>query len=482
MTVRVFRPEGSKHNGVQEVRRGVSCIAYCLDHHSSESRSLDGHRDRQFVEFDDLANATRMHQYLHLPTRPIRCSHVTGCRYCVFDQQAAASPFFPEVRPMQRVLLAPDKFKGTLAAADVAAHVAAGIATVRPNVPIVRVPVADGGDGTLVAAETAGFTRELVTATGPTGKPVVSAYARRGNEAVIELAEVSGLAQLPDGRKAPLTATSRGTGELVKAALDAGCRHIVIGIGGSACTDGGAGLVEALGARVIGAGGERVGSGGAALAGAVGLDLSGLHPGLASATVIVACDVNNPLLGPRGAATVYGPQKGADPGQVEQLEAGLACWARLVTVETGVDHSTTPGAGAAGGVGFATLALLGATLQRGIDLMLELTGFHAALETATLVITGEGSLDIQTLDGKAPAGVAAAAREAGIPVVVVAGRVELTPAQLRKAGFAAVYSLTGETDDPEECFRNPGPLLERIGARIATRHLPASRTPAFDPA
>jgi glycerate 2-kinase len=372
---------------------------------------------------------------------------------------------------MARVLLAPDKFKGTLTAAEVAAHVATGLRAVVPDVDVRVVPVADGGDGTLAAAEAAGFERVVVTATGPTGMPRASAFGRRGSEAVVELAEISGLAQLPDGRLVPLTATSRGTGELIAAALDAGCRRVVVGVGGSACTDGGAGMVEALGAKLVDAEGSPVQPGGAALVDAVELDLSGLHPALREAELVVASDVDNPLTGPKGAAAVYGPQKGATPEQVEQLDRALAHWADLVAKATGADRRETPGAGAAGGVGFGLVAVLGATTRPGAQLVFELTGLLEELEAADLVVTGEGSLDRQTLHGKAPAAVAAAARDAGVPVVAVAGRVTLTEREVADAGLTAAYALLDEATSEHEAMTRPGPLLERIGARVATEHL-----------
>jgi len=376
---------------------------------------------------------------------------------------------------MTRVLLAPDKFKGTLTAAEVADHLAAGLRSVVPDVDVRVVPVADGGDGTLAAAEAAGFERVAVTATGPTGMPRGSAFGRRGGEAVVELAEISGLGQLPEGRLAPLTATSAGTGELIAAALDAGCRRIVVGIGGSAGTDGGAGMVTALGARLVDAQGDPVQPGGAALADAVELDLAGLHPALAEAELVVASDVDNPLTGPKGAAAVYGPQKGATPEQVELLDAALAHWADLVAKATGTDLRDTPGAGAAGGVGFGLVAVLGASTRPGAELVFELTGLLDALESSDLVVTGEGSLDRQTLHGKAPAAVAAAAGRAGVPAVAVAGRVVLTEGEVADAGLAAAYALLDEAGSEHEAMTRPGPLLERIGARIAAEHLAGER-------
>jgi glycerate kinase len=376
---------------------------------------------------------------------------------------------------MTRVLLAPDKFKGTLTAAQVAGHLQTGLRSVLPDVTTVVVPVADGGDGTLAAAEAAGFTLVPLTATGPTGVPYPSRWGRRGTEAVVELAAVSGLAQLPGGRLQPLTATSRGTGELIGAALDAGVTRIVVGIGGSACTDGGVGLLQALGARVTSRSGSEVGPGGGGLQEAHRLDLTGLHPGLASAELVVACDVDNPLTGARGAAAVYGPQKGAGPGDVELLDTALARWADLVAAATGTDLRATPGAGAAGGVGFALLSVLGARTRPGAELVFELTGLADAVSTADLVITGEGSLDAQTLHGKAPAAVAALARDKGIRVVAVAGQVLLSPAELAVAGLAAAYALVDEALTRQEAMDAPGPLLERIGARIARDHLRGAR-------
>ncbi len=372
---------------------------------------------------------------------------------------------------MTRVLLAPDKFKGTLTAAAVAGHLAAGIVAARPDVVVVCVPVADGGDGTLAAALAAGFTHDPVVAAGPTGDPVRTGFARRGDVAVVELAAVSGLSLLPGDVPAPLTASSAGTGEVIRAALDAGCTEVILGIGGSACTDGGAGMATALGARVVDAHGIAVAPGGAALLGAATLDLSALHPALAAAEVRVASDVDNPLLGERGAAAVYGPQKGATREQVVQLDAALTHWADLVAAATGADHRDTPGAGAAGGVGFGAMALLGARLEPGVELVFGLTGFYDALRGADLVVTGEGSVDGQTLNGKAPAGVAAAARAAGVDAVVVAGRCELDEPALRAAGIRAAYTLSQLTTDLDEQFHRPGPLLEQIGERIATEQL-----------
>src|SRR3954454_6354632 len=307
---------------------------------------------------------------------------------------------------MFRVLLAPDKFKGTLTAAEVAAHLSAGICSVLPDAEIVVVPVSDGGDGLLDAAVESGFDRVPVRASGPTGVVGDTWYARRGDCAAVEMAEICGLARLTDGVPAPATATTRGVGEVIAAALDAGCREILLGVGGSASTDGGAGLVSALGVRVLGSQGGPLDDGGLALADVTTLDLSGLHPAVGPAEITVACDVDNPLTGPSGAAAVYGPQKGAGPATVALLDSALEHWADLVAAATGRDLRDLPGAGAAGGLGFGAAALLGAEVRSGIDELLDVSGFDRAVAGAQLVIVGEGSLDEQSLHGKGPIGVA----------------------------------------------------------------------------
>ena len=372
-----------------------------------------------------------------------------------------------------KIVVAPDKFKGSLPAAQVAAAVAAGLRSglARAGCPaaeLVTIPVADGGEGTVDAAVAAGFERVPVTAAGPTGDPVRSGYARRGEVAVVELAGVCGLARLPGGRPAPLTASSFGAGEVLRAALESGARRIVLGVGGSASTDGGAGLLQALGARVLGASGELAAPmGGGALGDVAALDLTGLHAALHGADVILAADVANPLTDPDGAAEVYGPQKGAWPAEVTVLAAGLRRWAAVVAATIGTDWSRVPGAGAAGGVGFAALAVLGATRRPGIELVLDLAGFETALDGADLVITGEGSLDAQSLAGKTPVGVARAAGRRGIEVVAVAGRSTLTAAELAAAGIAAVYPLSDLEPDLERCRAEAARMLRQVGQMIA---------------
>ena len=383
-----------------------------------------------------------------------------------------------------KIVVAPDKFKGSLPAAQVAVAVAAGLRSGlvragRPGAELVTIPVADGGEGTVDAAVAAGFERVPVTAAGPTGDPVRSGYARRGEVAVVELAAVCGLARLPGGRPAPLAASSFGAGEVLRAALESGARRIVLGVGGSASTDGGAGLLQALGTRVLGAGGELAAPmGGGALRDVVALDLTGLHAALHGTEIILAADVANPLTGPDGAAEVYGPQKGASPAEVTALAAGLRRWAAVVAATIGTDWSQVPGAGAAGGVGFAALAVLGATRRPGVELVLDLADFETALDGADLVITGEGSLDTQSLAGKTPVGVARAAGRHGIDVVAVAGRSTLTAAELGAAGIAAAYPLSDLEPDLERCRAEAASLLHRVGQMIARDRLAEAVTKA----
>ena len=366
-----------------------------------------------------------------------------------------------------RIVIASDKFKGSATGAEVATALAAGIAAVLPHAEVEAVPVADGGEGTLQAAIEAGFERVTVRATGPTGEPVDAAIAMRGGVAIVEMAAASGLDLLPGGARAARTATSRGTGELIAAALDRGATSIVLGVGGSACTDGGAGMLQALGVR-LSTGGGPVGPGGAALAELVAVDLSGLDARLAGVEVVLASDVGNPLLGPQGAAAVFGPQKGADVDDVAALERGLARLAHLIDAHPlARPAALTPGAGAAGGVGYAALAVLGARREPGIEVVQRLTGLAERIAAADLVVTGEGSLDAQSLGGKTPLGVAAAARAASVPVVAVCGRTTLEPAALAAAGFAAVYALADLEPDPAVSMAEALPLLQRVGRLIA---------------
>lgn len=368
-----------------------------------------------------------------------------------------------------RVLIAADKFKGSLTAVQVAERVMAGLRRVVPGVEVEALPVADGGDGTVDAAVAAGFERREVRVAGPLGDELTAAFALRGDTAVVEMAEASGLQRLPAGVFAPLTSSTYGSGELLRAALDAGARTIVFGVGGSATTDGGAGMLSALGARFVDAEGEPVAPGGAALSDVATADLSGLDPRLSSVDFVLASDVDNPLTGPKGAPAVYGPQKGATPDDVEILDAALGHFAAVLEKSIGsraTEYAAAPGAGAAGGIGYGAL-VLGARFRPGIEVMLDVLGFAPALERATLVITGEGSLDEQTLHGKAPAGVAAAARAAGKEVVAVCGRLALRPEALGRAGIRRAYPLTEVEPDIARCISDAGPILETVAQNIA---------------
>ncbi|GAB4098262.1 glycerate kinase [Sinomonas halotolerans] len=375
-----------------------------------------------------------------------------------------------------KIVLAPDKFKGSLTATEAAEALAAGIREVLPEAELVLVPVADGGEGTVSAALGAGFVPRRAAVAGPTGRTLTAEFAVSEDPdgrrtAVIEMAAASGLDVLPDGVPDARGATSLGTGQLIRAALDAGCREIILGVGGSACTDGGAGMLVGLGARFTDDAGTDLPLGGAALARVAGAELSGLDTRLDDplrpVTVTLAADVDNPLTGPSGAAAVFGPQKGASPSDVTELDDALARFAAVLGEAAGpaaVRAKDAPGAGAAGGVGFAALAL-GATRRRGIDVVVEFTGLREKLAGADLVVTGEGSLDAQSLSGKAPVGVAKEAAALGIPTVAVCGRNQIADPAL--AGFAAVHALTDLEPDLAACIRDARGLLRRVGNDLA---------------
>ena len=375
------------------------------------------------------------------------------------------------------VVIASDKFKGSLTGAQVAEAIEAGLRRELPELRTRVVPVADGGEGTLSAALDAGFSARELSVNGPTGEPVTGAIGLRDQIAVVELATASGLDLLPGGVKDALGATSFGTGELIGAAFDAGAREIVLGVGGSACTDGGAGMLQALGARLLDAAGNELPRGGGALELLDSVDLNGLDPRIAKSTVVLAADVDNPLTGANGAAAVFGPQKGARPEDVTHLDAALVNFARVLGMALDVQevaaHAAAPGAGAAGGVGFAALAVLGATRRRGIDVVLELTGLEDALEGATAVITGEGSLDSQSLEGKTPIGVAEMAAKHQIPVFAICGRTLLGSAELSAAGFAAVRTLAELEPDVHRSMNNAAALVADAAASIARTLQPA---------
>lgn len=342
-----------------------------------------------------------------------------------------------------KLVIAPDSFKESLSAPEVAAAIARGWSRARPLDEILLRPMADGGEGTVdaVLAATGGERREC-TVRGPLGAPVQAHWGwLEEGAAVIEMAAASGLHWVAPQQRDATRTTSYGTGELIRAALDAGARKIILGLGGSATNDGGMGLLQALGVRFLDERGEPLGDGGAALAGLHAIDLAGLDPRLAGVEVEVAADVNNPLCGEHGASAVFGPQKGAGPEQVRQLDAALARYAEVAARTLGQDHSLFPGVGAAGGLGFAARAFLKARFRPGVELVAEVSGLAEALQGADLAITGEGRLDEQSLHGKTPIGVARLAREAGVPLIALAGSLGKGYGRLHEAGIAAAFSL-----------------------------------------
>lgn len=362
-----------------------------------------------------------------------------------------------------RILIAPDKFKGSLTAIEAAAAIAEGALRVYPDAVATQFPVADGGEGTLEAAVAAGYEERLNAVVGPILAPIGAAWAFRKDAAghataVIETAQASGLAHMEPTPENALRAHSYGCGQLIAAALDAGATEIVLGVGGSAMTDGGSGALRALGLKPLDAAGNVVPLGGGALSDVVALDASGLDPRLAAVNFRIAVDVRNPLVGSTGAAHVFGPQKGADEDAVEKLDAGLRNWASLLREATGRDVNV-PGAGAAGGFPASFLGFTQATLEGGFALVAGLTGLAGQLKEADLVITGEGSMDSQSLTGKAPIALADAARELGIPVIVVAGRILVTPEDLAGHGVVAAAQLLDVAPSPEEAIANAGKYL-----------------------
>ncbi|MCP5159261.1 MAG: glycerate kinase [Gammaproteobacteria bacterium] len=343
-----------------------------------------------------------------------------------------------------KIVLAPNALKGCLTASQATLAMARGVARACPNCEIAQVPVADGGDGLAdVLINALNGKAHTVTVTGPRGDPVSAMFchvpARR--LAAIEMATASGLALLPRDRFNPMLTTTLGTGELISAALDLEISHLVVGIGGSATNDGGIGMAAALGARFLDRGGAPVEPVGGVLGSIERIDLGGLDPRLVGLRVEAICDVNNPLLGERGAACVYAPQKGATPEQVRVLDAGLAHLAAVIERDLGLDVRELPGAGAAGGLGAGLKAFLNAELRRGVDLVLDLTGLDEHLHGADLVLTAEGQIDFQTTFGKAPAGVAERARARGIPCLAIAGSVGSGLESLYERGIDAVLSL-----------------------------------------
>lgn len=370
---------------------------------------------------------------------------------------------------MTLVVVAPAPFKGALSASAAARAIAAGVRLALPGSTTDTAPVADGGEGTLEALVGAtGGRRRGVTVADPLGRPVEAGLGElRGGVAVVEMAQASGYELLDEAERDPEATSTRGTGELIRAALDLGARRIVVGLGGSATTDGGLGLAAALGIRALDDQGAVLEGRGSDLTHVARLDLSGRDPRLDGVAIQVACDVDIPFHGPRGAAHVFGPQKGAAPDAVNRLDAGLANLAAVVRATTGVDLQAIPGAGAAGGAAGGLAALVGAELTPGAPLVLDALGLPARLEGADLCLTGEGRLDETSGGGKAPLAVAAACASAGIPCVALCGEVALGPGAVRRMGFTSAFGIGRAVRPLPDALEATEADLAAAGAAVA---------------
>lgn len=368
------------------------------------------------------------------------------------------------------IVIAPDSYKECLSALEVAAEIEAGFREVLPNAQYRTVPLADGGEGTVAAmvASTEGSLLAL-DVTGPLGEPVKACYGLTGDgkTAIIEMAAASGLALVAPNLRNPLKTTTFGTGELIRAALDAGARHLVIGIGGSATNDGGAGMLQALGVKLLDHYDRQIGFGGGSLANLARIDISGMDPRLKQCSIEAACDVNNPLTGPKGASRIFGPQKGATAEMVAQLDANLGYFAGLMSRDLHVQADSVPGAGAAGGMGAALLAFFGAKLRPGIAIVVETVGLEAMIQDADLVITGEGRIDSQSIHGKTPVGVAAVAKRYGKPVIGIAGSLSNDVDVVHEYGIDAVFSVLSQVGTLEEALTHAAANLRAVSRNIA---------------
>ncbi|MHC8327088.1 glycerate kinase [Pseudomonas sp. LB1P83] len=377
-----------------------------------------------------------------------------------------------------KIVIAPDSFKDSLSAQGVADAIALGLAQVWLDAQLVKCPMADGGEGTVesILAACEGQLRRTQVR-GPLGVTVDAAWGwlPQSQTAIIEMAEASGLQLVPPGQRDACVSSTFGTGELIRAALDDGAQRVILAIGGSATNDGGAGAMQALGVKLLDAQGQTLAPGGMALAQLAQIDLSEINPRLANVRFDIAADVNNPLCGPHGASAIFGPQKGASPEQVQQLDAALGHFAELCAQALGKDVKDEPGSGAAGGLGFAAKAFLGAQFQAGVEVVAELVGLSEAVKGADLVITGEGRFDAQTLRGKTPFGVARIAREQGVPVIVIAGTLGEGYQELYAHGIDAAFALaSGPMTLEQACAEAPRLLQDRASDiarvwRIAAR-------------
>ena len=367
-----------------------------------------------------------------------------------------------------KIVIAPQTFKGTVSALAAAKAIERGVLAAAPEAETVLVPVADGGDGTLdalVDSTDGEFLRSTVT--GPLGRTLEAVWGVMGDgqTAVVEMARASGLALVPPRRRDPRTTTTQGTGQIIKEALDRGFTRIIVGLGGSATNDGGAGMATALGARFLDADGRSISNGGAALAHLTRIDISRLHPGIADATIVGATDVTNPLCGPTGASAIYGPQKGASPEVVAELDAALETFADVLRRDLKQDVAERPGAGAAGGLGAGLIAFAGAELRSGIDMVCEVLGFDAHLEGAHLVITGEGRADHSTIFDKAPVGVARRALSRGVPTILLAGSLGPGHEELYQHGIAGVVCIADRPMSFHQSLQRTEELLEGAAQR-----------------
>ena len=375
----------------------------------------------------------------------------------------------------RKVVVAPDSFKESLPATEVARAISAGLREVWPETEIVCVPMADGGEGTVAAviAATGGKTVP-VEATGPLGTPVQAHFGLLpdASAAIVEVASASGLELVLPADRNPLRTTSFGTGELIRAAARSGAHRLVIGIGGSATVDGGAGVLHALGAKLLDGTGRQIPRGGAGLAHLRHIDLSALEPALRNCTIEVASDVDNPLTGPHGAAAIFGPQKGATPEMVLELEDGLANLARVISSDVHTDAAKniahTSGAGAAGGIGAALIACLGAQLRPGAELIAELVHLEDALRNADLVITGEGRIDAQTARGKTPVGVARLARKHNVPTIALAGSIGEGADTLSDHSILAIFPILHAACTKEVAYKAAAENLRRTARHLAS--------------
>ncbi|MXY20289.1 MAG: glycerate kinase [Dehalococcoidia bacterium] len=369
-----------------------------------------------------------------------------------------------------KIVIAPQAFKGSISALDAAEAMRKGIVAVFPDADAVLVPVADGGDGTLeTLVEGSGGEIREATVTGPLGERRAAQWGAMGDgvTAVIEMARTSGLALVPLDRRDPLNATTYGLGEIVQYALDDGFRRFIMGIGGSATNDAGAGMAQALGVRLLDAAGDELPHGGAALTNLSRIDMAGIDPRVTESSFLVACDVSNPLTGPEGASAIYGPQKGATPEMVQTLDSALLHFSEIVQHDIGADVNDLQGAGAAGGLGGGMVAFLDAELRAGVDIVLDTVALDTALEGADLVLTGEGALDYQTVYSKAPIGVAERAKRFGIPVIAIAGTLGDRYRLVHEHGIDAAVAITNAPMNLEEASSRAAELIADAAEQAA---------------